>query len=125
MKTDYFFEIVLFLTPIVLIVLFKTKLSWVTKTIYDQLGLNLSFILLPVWFSVIYCFSHLLFDVSIVPWLIFISSAFLIYFLLEYIKPIKVFRARDFIDKSSRLLFVLTSAFMLSIMIVRVISYFK
>lgn len=116
-------EILLFTVPIAIIYFvnqyFKSYLKY-----FEEYPLTLAILLIPLWLTLIKSFSSLIFGFSLVAFIIFITSFALGLHLYDYIRFVNHFSFKKYYQPASRLVFIILSAFLLGLILLRIYTYF-
>ena len=116
-------ELLLYILPPVIIYLLLNRFQYIF-TYFKNWPLNLSLLLIPLWLTLIHCFSILIFTYSLLPLAIFLTIFVLFIHLYQYIRLIQVFHFKKYYPLASRLAFLCFSSFLLSLVILRIFTYF-
>lgn len=116
-------ELLLYTLPILLVWVVERFFKHYLKY-FKAWPLNLAIILIPMWLVLIYSFSWLIFDYNLVPYIVFITAFMLGLHLYDHIRRIDEFSYNTYYRPASRLVFTALSAFLVGLMVLRLITYF-
>lgn len=116
-------ELLLYIIPIVVIFGVQIYGRGYLKY-FEGFPLNLSILLIPLWFVLIHLFSVLIFSFSLLPYILFISAFLLGLHLYDYIRRVDVFTFKAYYGPASARLFLILTSFLMGLIILRVYTYF-
>lgn len=116
-------EIVFYLMPFLLVGIINRYFKHYLK-FFKKWPLTLAIVLLPLWLALIYAFGWLIFDYNMVPYILFLTAFMLGLHLYDHIRRINEFSYQTYYRPASQLVFVSLSAFLVGLMVLRLITYF-
>lgn len=116
-------EILLYSIPFITVFLTKKYLKPHLRQ-FQRWPLPIGLLLIPLWLTLIYCFGYLLYDLNVIPFILFISCFSLGLQLYNYVRRIEHFSFNRYYLVASKLLFTQLSIFLLGLMILRLIVFF-
>ena len=116
-------ELLLYIIPIVVIVSVQRYGQDYLK-FFEEFPLNLSIVLIPLWLVLIHLFSVLIFSFSLLPYILFMATFLLALHLYDYIRRVNVFTFRTYYEPASARLFLILTAFLIGLIILRFYTYF-
>lgn len=116
-------ELLLYIIPIVVIVSVQRYGQDYLK-FFEEFPLNLSIVLIPLWLVLIHLFSVLIFSFSLLPYILFMATFLLALHLYDYIRRVNVFTFRAYYEPASARLFLILTAFLIGLIILRFYTYF-
>ena len=117
-------ELLLYFVPVAVVYLlvkeFKSALTY-----FKDWPLSPAIVLLPMWLILIRSFSSLIFGYSLLSLALFLAMYCLFVHLYFHIRTIESFTIQGYYLQAANILFYALSAFLFSLVILRVWTYFK